>query len=69
MIPGARQRVCVKGRSGVFYVLTVNQDIGYADLVELNSATLVEAVRFESILPFPHVIEPYERPSSLSAMR
>jgi hypothetical protein len=63
MIPAARQRVCVKSRSGVFYVLTVNQEIGYADLVELNSATLVEAVRFENILPFLHVIEPYEPPS------
>jgi len=65
MIPAARQRVCVEGRSGVFFVLTVNQDSGYADLVELNSATLVEAVRFESLLPFLHVIEPYEPPSSI----
>jgi hypothetical protein len=65
MIPAARQRVCVKGRSGVFYVLTVNQDSGCADLVELNSATLVEAVRFENILPFLDVIEPYKPPSSI----
>ncbi len=56
MIPAARQRVRVEGRAGVFFVLTVNQDIGYADLVELNSATLVEAVRFERILPFFYVI-------------
>ena len=49
MIPAARQRVRVEGRTGVFFVLTVNQDLGYADLVELNSATLVEAVRFERI--------------------
>jgi len=60
MIPAARQRVRVKGRTGVFFVLTVNQDIGYADLVELDSATLVEAVRFERILPFLYVIKPDE---------
>ena len=60
MIPAARQRVCVEGRSGVFFVLTVNRETGYADLVELNSATLVEDVRFERILPFHHQIGPDE---------
>jgi len=63
MIPAARERVSVEGRSGVFFVLTVNEETGYADLVELDlppSATLVDAVRFERILPFLHVIKPDE---------
>jgi hypothetical protein len=34
MIPAARERVSVEGRSGVFFVLTVNEETGYADLVE-----------------------------------
>jgi hypothetical protein len=51
MIPAARQSVCVEGRSGLYFVLTVNQEYGYADLVELDSVTLVEGVRFERILP------------------
>jgi len=51
MIPASRQRVRVEGRSGLFFVLSVNEEYGCADLVELNSATLVEAVRFERILP------------------
>jgi len=57
MIPAARQRVRVVGHDGVFFVLTVNQDVGYADLVELGSATLFEAVLLERILPFHHEVE------------
>lgn len=51
MIPTARQRVRVDGHPGMYFVLTANYDLGYAELVELNSATLLEAVKFERILP------------------
>jgi hypothetical protein len=51
MIPAARQRVRVEGRTGLYFVLAVNQEFGYAELLELDSLTLVDGVRFESILP------------------
>ena len=51
MVPAAHERVLVKGRGGLYLVLTVNQEYGYADLVELDSATLVEGVQFDKILP------------------
>jgi hypothetical protein len=51
MIPAARQRVRVEGRAGLFFVLCVDQEHGCADLVELNSVTLVDVVPFERILP------------------
>lgn len=51
MVPTARERVLVKGRGGAYLVLTVYQEYGYADLVDLDSATLVEGVQFDKILP------------------
>jgi hypothetical protein len=51
MIPAARQRVRIEGRTGLYFVLAVNQEFGYAELLELDSLTLVDGVRFESILP------------------
>jgi hypothetical protein len=57
MIPAARQRVCVEGRTGLYFVLSVNQEYGCADLLDLNSMTLVEAVRFERIVPAHPEIE------------
>ena len=51
MIPAARQRVCVEGRTGLYFVLSVNHEYRYADLVDLDSATLVDAIPFERILP------------------
>ena len=53
MSPTARECVLVRGRPGLYFVLTVYQEFGYADLVELHSATLVEGVQFDidSICP------------------
>ena len=50
MIPTARECVLVRGRPGLYFVLTVYQEFGYADLVELHSSTLVECVQFDKIL-------------------
>ena len=61
LIPAARQRVLVRDRAGLYFVLTVYQESGCADLVELESATLVEGVQFDKILPLsPPEIEPDE---------
>lgn len=51
MIPAGRERVLIRDRVGPYFVLTVNRESGYADLVELSSGTLVERVQFDKILP------------------
>lgn len=67
LIPEPRQRVHVKGRGGLYFVLTVNQEYGYADLVELHSATMVKGVQLDKILPWrpPEIEEDGERTQSI----
>jgi len=67
MIPAARQRVRVEGRTGLYFVLSVNQEYGCADLLKLDSVILVEAVRFESIVPVHPEIEEDEPMGELRA--
>lgn len=50
MIPAPRDRVFIKGRDCPYFVLNVNRESGYADLVDLKSATLIEEVPFDKIL-------------------
>jgi hypothetical protein len=51
MIPAARQRVRVEGGTGLYFVLAVNHEYGYAELLDLDSLTLLDGVLFERILP------------------
>lgn len=51
MEPVARQHVRLKGRPGLYFVLCVYTEYGFAELVELHTATLVEGVPFNRIMP------------------
>lgn len=53
MIPAACQRVCVEGRPGVYFVLSVNREYRYAEWVEVDSATLVDAIQRMENACFP----------------
>jgi len=51
MIPAPRQRVRVEGSAGLYFVLAVNHEYRYAELLDLDLLTLLDGVLFERILP------------------
>jgi hypothetical protein len=51
MIPAERERVRLRGRSGVFFVLGVDLEGGFASLLNLENAMHLEDVPFGRIEP------------------
>ena len=52
-IPGARERVFVRGRIGVFLVALIRPEQGEADLIPLDlTAPLAEGVPFSQLEPY-----------------
>ena len=57
--PGPRDFVAVDGRDGRFFVLTVDQDAGRADLVALDGHPyLLSKVPFSQLKPYRQQEEP-----------
>ena len=50
-IPAARERVRIRGRERVYFVLTVDRDAGGAYVVDLEGECQVEPVNFDLIFP------------------
>lgn len=51
MIPKERERVRLRGRSGVYFVLGVNLEDGFASLLNLQDAMQLEDAPFAWIEP------------------
>lgn len=58
MIPTERERVRRKGCAGVYFVLGVNLENGFASLLNLTEAMRLEDVPFSQIEPFRFEPEP-----------
>ncbi|HEV2383605.1 MAG TPA: hypothetical protein VG206_27930 [Terriglobia bacterium] len=58
MIPSQRERVRIRGRMGVYFVLGVDLEAGFASLLNLQDAMRLEDVPFARIEPFRFEPEP-----------
>ena len=58
MIPAQRERVRIRGRMGVYFVLGVDLEGGFASLLNLADAMRLEDVPFARIEPFRWESEP-----------
>lgn len=58
MIPAECERVRIRGRAGVYFVLGVSLEGGFACLLNLADAMRLEDVPFARIEPFRFDLEP-----------
>lgn len=64
MIPTERERVRLKGRSGVYFVLGVNREAGFASLLNLEDAMRLEDAPFARIEPLRFELQPELPPTA-----